>query len=109
VERLARSVPGVDVLEAPPARGGLEPEVAVALAGRARARMAARSFRTVVLIGGDTAAAVLGADPRRVGGTVAPGMPWSRDRRGGGPLVVTKAGGFGGQNALVELFNGETV
>ena len=51
---------------------------------------------TLVVIGGDTAAALLGDAPRMVGGFVAPGMPWSRDDDGGGPLVVTKAGGFGG-------------
>ncbi len=105
MERLSVARPAIELLEAPAAAGDLVPEVALELAGRARARMAERSFATVVLIGGDTAAAVLGAAPRLVGGTVAPGLPWSRDEHGGGPLVVTKAGGFGTPDTLVELFN----
>jgi len=44
-----------------------------------------------------------------VGGHAAPGMPWSLDEHGGGPLVVTKAGGFGGPDALVDLFTSHTV
>jgi D-threonate/D-erythronate kinase len=104
VARLVHAVPGIDVLEAPAATGDLVPAVALELAGRARARMADGRYATVVLIGGDTAAAVLGAAPRRVGGTVAPGMPWSRPARGDGPLVITKAGGFGDPDALVRLF-----
>jgi uncharacterized protein YgbK (DUF1537 family) len=105
MERLAAACPTVELLETPPAVGDLVPDVAIELAGRARARMAERSYATVVLIGGDTAAAVLGAAPRLVGGTVAPGLPWSRDRRGDGPLVVTKAGGFGTPETLAELFS----
>jgi uncharacterized protein YgbK (DUF1537 family) len=105
VARLRAAVPAVDALEAAPATDDLVPAVALELAGQARARMADRPYATVVLIGGDTAAAVLGPGPRTVGGTVAPGMPWSRDAKGGGPLVVTKAGGFGGPDALVDLFD----
>ena len=108
VGRLVAAIPEVDVLAAPPVAGDLEPEVATELARKAHARMAARSYRTVVLVGGDTAGAVLGGAARRVGGVVAPGMPWSRDERGAGPLVVTKAGGFGGVDALVTLFGRET-
>jgi uncharacterized protein YgbK (DUF1537 family) len=104
MDRLAAACPAVDVVEAPPATGDLVPEVAMELAGRARARMAEHAYATVVIIGGDTAAAVLGAAPRLVGGTVAPGLPWSRDAKGGGPLVVTKAGGFGDRDTLVRLF-----
>jgi 4-hydroxythreonine-4-phosphate dehydrogenase len=108
VARLRDTVPLVDALEAPPATDDLVPAVALELAGHARARMGDRHYATVVLIGGDTAAAVLGPGPREVGGSVAPGMPWSRDAKGGGPLVVTKAGGFGGPDALVDLFRRQT-
>jgi uncharacterized protein YgbK (DUF1537 family) len=66
------------------------------------------SFDTLLVIGGDTAAAVLGDEPRLVGGTVAPGMPWSLDADGGGPLVITKAGGFGDPDALARLLSRET-
>jgi uncharacterized protein YgbK (DUF1537 family) len=59
-----------------------------------------------MIIGGDTAAAVLGAEPMVVGGTLAPGVPWSRRADGTGPLVVTKAGGFGHRDTLVDLLAG---
>ena len=36
-----------------------------------------------------------GDEPMVAGGTLAPGVPWSRRADGSGPLVVTKAGGFG--------------
>lgn len=96
--------PGVEVLEAPPADGELDAAVAIELAGRVHAHLASCTVRTLVLVGGDTAAAVLGAEPRLVGGTVAPGLPWSRTAAGDGPLVVTKAGGFGTLTTLVDLF-----
>jgi uncharacterized protein YgbK (DUF1537 family) len=34
---------------------------------------------------------------------VAPGAPWSRPVRADGPLVVTRAGSFGADDALVDL------
>ena len=68
--------------------------------------LAARPFGVLVIVGGDTAAAVLGDEPLVVGGTLAPGMPWSRRADGSGPLVVTKAGGFGHRDTLVDLLAG---
>ena len=60
----------------------------------------------LVLTGGDVAAAVLaalGASALRLGGEVAPGQPWGV--LAGGPLsgrpVATKAGSFGGEDALL--------
>ncbi len=47
---------------------------------------------TLIVLGGDTAAEVLGAGAMVVGGTVAPGTPWGRRADGGGPLVITTAG-----------------
>jgi uncharacterized protein YgbK (DUF1537 family) len=61
------------------------------------------SIGTLVVVGGDTAAAVLGPDSLVVGGMVAPGTPWARAHDGGGPLVVTRAGSFGTRSALAEL------
>jgi uncharacterized protein YgbK (DUF1537 family) len=58
---------------------------------------------TVILIGGDTAAAVLGDRPVEVGGTVAPGVAWCRPSGDTGSLVLTKPGGFGGPSALIDL------
>ena len=89
--------------------GELRPEVAMVLAERASRWILDAQPDTIIVIGGDTAAALLGDAPRLVGGCAAPGMPWSRDEAGGGPLVVTKAGGFGGPDALVDLVCGETV
>jgi uncharacterized protein YgbK (DUF1537 family) len=74
---------------------------ACALAAACRQVLAAVDVATLVVLGGDTAAAVLGPEPLAVGGTVAPGTPWAR--RGDGVLVVTRAGGFGTDAGLVEL------
>ena len=60
------------------------------------------ALATVVIIGGDTAAALLGDATVRVGGTVAAGVPWIR--MDDGRLFVTRAGGFGTDTSLVELF-----
>lgn len=106
VARLAAARPEVEILSAPPADGDLSPEHAAEVAGRAVERFAHAA--TVVILGGDTAAAVLGDRPRLVGGYAAPGMPWSRDSSGNGPLVITKAGGFGGPDALVDLLTDQT-
>ncbi len=109
LHRLSTARRDTTVMSVPSADGELQPEVATALAARAALWIAAARPDTIVVIGGDTAAALLGDAPRSVGGFVAPGMPWSRDESGGGPIVVTKAGGFGGPDALVELLRGETV
>jgi len=107
--RLSVARPDVAILLVPMAEGELQPEFAIALAEQAADRIAHIRPDTIILIGGDTAAALLGDEPRAVGGFVAAGMPWSREVTGGGPLVVTKAGGFGGPDSLVELLRGETV
>jgi uncharacterized protein YgbK (DUF1537 family) len=107
VARLQASGVAVAVVAAPEVADGADLDVAVAEALADEARVVAESLqpRTVVLIGGDTAAAYLGDAPRLVGGTVAPGMPFSVDADGRGPVVITKAGGFGATDALVELFS----
>ncbi len=75
------------------------------LAARGLAMVKDAGVQTLIIIGGDTAAAVLGSHPVRVGGTVAAGMPWCRRVDGDGPLVVTRAGGFGTATSLVELLD----
>ena len=77
--------------------------VAADLGAAATALLASRPFGVLVIVGGDTAAAVLGDEPLVVGGTLTAGVPWSRRVDGSGPLVVTKAGGFGHRNTLVDL------
>lgn len=103
--RLAALAPDVEILAAADAEGPLHTDVANALAAEARTRVEVLQPATIVVIGGDTAAAFLGDAPRLVGGSVAPGLPWSRDEQGGGPLVVTKAGGFGDADTLVRLLS----
>jgi uncharacterized protein YgbK (DUF1537 family) len=113
LRRLSIARPDIAIISVPLTDGELQPAVATALAERASDRLASICPDTIIVIGGDTAAALLGDAPRLVGGFVAPGMPWSRDAvdggGAGGPVVVTKAGGFGGPDALVDLLRGETV
>ena len=104
----AAALAGVQVLSTPRAT---EP-VTDAQAERAAAELAADARRrldgvgTLVIVGGDSAAAMLGDDVLVAGGTVAPGIPWARRADGSGPLVVTKAGGFGTPDTLVDLLTG---
>lgn len=103
LERLRTECPDVEILAVPrPASGSdLEPRHAAELAPSARSLMAACA--AVVIVGGDTAAAVLGDGPRLVSGFAGPGMPFGVGPDGAGPVVVTKAGAFGGDDALVEV------
>jgi uncharacterized protein YgbK (DUF1537 family) len=84
-------------------------QMAEDLAATARALADAAPVGTLVVVGGDTAAAVLGAAPLLVGGTLAAGTPWARRPGGDGPLVVTRAGSFGTRSALAELVWGRLV
>jgi uncharacterized protein YgbK (DUF1537 family) len=78
--------------------------VAAELAQRARAHLAAHPASVVVLVGGETAAAFLGDRPMAVVGTMAPGVACSSPLADpAAPLVVTRPGGFGGPDALVDL------
>ncbi len=72
--------------------------VAAALAASARSRADQRTFGALVVIGGDTADAVLGDTIVDVGGSVTPGSAWGRAL--GWPLIVTRAGGFGDPSDL---------
>lgn len=107
VEELRRRRPDVDVITARPHPGGaLDPAVAQELAREGRRSMDEHGYRTVVLVGGDTAASFLGDARRWVGGTVLPGLPWSVGDEAG-VVVVTKAGAFGGVDTLVRVFDEE--
>lgn len=81
-------------------------EVARVLATLATDPRIASRFGGLVMTGGDTAAAVcaaLAATAIRLGGDVLPGIPWG-SLEGGvlpGLPVVTKAGSFGGEDALL--------
>jgi 4-hydroxythreonine-4-phosphate dehydrogenase len=56
----------------------------------------------LVIIGGDTAAAVLGHADTLVHGSLEPGTPWMTVARLEMP-VITRAGGFGSDHALIDL------
>lgn len=74
---------------------------AVELARRARAAACAAPNAALVLIGGDTAAAVLGEDQVTVHGMLGPGTAWGEGADG--RCVVSRAGGFGDVDDLVDL------
>jgi uncharacterized protein YgbK (DUF1537 family) len=97
-------VPGVTVVEPPEGWDGDPEIVALELATRAHDLLGARRFGLVVLLGGDTADAFLGERAVHVLGSVGVGMAYGTLVVGGRALgVVTKPGGFGATNALVDL------
>ena len=105
------SIAGVTVLASPTAnRPFVAPtdaeRVACDLGTAAHDLLATRRFGVLVILGGDTAAAILGDEQMVVGGTLAPGVPWSQRGDGSGPLVITKAGGYGHPTMLLDLLAG---
>ena len=60
---------------------------------------------TIVVIGGDTAEAVIGDQALVVSGTIAVGAPLSAFHGSATPAIITKAGGFGHPLTLVELLD----
>lgn len=92
----------------PPALAELDADaVARRLAQRAAARFQATGAQALVLLGGDTARAVLdalGVATLSVRGHVIPSIPWGEAEVDGRPvIVVTKAGGFGAPDALSRI------
>ncbi|MBP7000284.1 four-carbon acid sugar kinase family protein [Amaricoccus sp.] len=87
---------------------GFDPAAAGARFAEGIARMAERGgFATVLGCGGETADAILGAlgvGVLRVEGEILPGVPVSAMLAGGRPMrLVTKSGGFGGEDALAQV------
>jgi uncharacterized protein YgbK (DUF1537 family) len=74
---------------------------AVALARAAREI----AVGTLIVIGGDSAARVLGGGDRWVGGLLAPGTPWCPPTVDA-PMIVTRAGGLGSAMTLRDLVLG---
>ncbi|MBI4883302.1 MAG: hypothetical protein HY826_04525 [Actinobacteria bacterium] len=108
IRRLRVARPTVEIVATDVPDGELHLGAVATVAAHARSRTKRLRPGTIVVIGGDTAADLLGDSPRIVGGFAAAGMPWSRDESGDGSLVISKAGGFGSPDALVDLFDGET-
>lgn len=100
-----RRLRDTDVMATSVPDGELHHRAVLELVAQARARIEQLRPRTMVVIGGDTAAELLGSAPRLISGFAAPGMPCCRTDDG--HLVITKAGGFGGPDALVDLLGGE--
>ena len=104
IQRLQTAHPDVEIIATSVPEGELHAAAVATLAIHAHERIEQRQPRTVVIVGGDTAAAWMGDAPQLVSGFAAPGMPFIRI---GDTLVITKAGGFGGPDALVDLLGGE--
>ena len=99
---------GADVVVAtPPEAGVIEAAAADAMAARLAANawrwLAAGGAQSLVILGGDTAAAVLGGRGLRVLGTLDTGVPLCITEEGS--TVVTKGGGIGTPNTLAELLS----
>ena len=73
---------------------------AVLLAEAVRRAMAQRRYATIIVLGGDTAAALLGNEPMVVHGILAPGAAWGHLHDA---VLVTRPGGFGDDTALADL------
>jgi uncharacterized protein YgbK (DUF1537 family) len=93
------------VPDGPVDAGRADAEVARLAAQVSEVAAKARNLAAIVVLGGDTAAAVLGTAAVRVLGSVAPGTAWLVSPQYRLP-VVTRAGGFGDERALAELLWG---
>jgi 4-hydroxythreonine-4-phosphate dehydrogenase len=102
---LAASRPGVEVISTPAAANGDPIAVATRLAKEVVARLASVGGRSAVLAtGGDAALAIcreLGVAVIRPRVELLSGVVLS-ETAAGGPLLATKAGGFGGPSLLLE-------
>jgi uncharacterized protein YgbK (DUF1537 family) len=104
---LRRTRPDAAIVTPPAAPDGDAGAVARGLAEHAVARLRAIDGGALVLVGGDTARAVLdalGVRTLRVRGHVIPSIPWGEaDVAGLTVIIATKAGGFGAPDALSRI------
>jgi uncharacterized protein YgbK (DUF1537 family) len=82
--------------------GDAAQSAAQALARAVHERLERVAVDAIVVIGGDTTAAILGERPVRVLGSLGQGTAWVASPRFEQP-VVTRAGGFGDDRALIDL------
>ncbi|HEX2782567.1 MAG TPA: hypothetical protein VHN36_03205, partial [Ilumatobacteraceae bacterium] len=95
---------GVAVVMSNDARGGDPEAIAAEVAARAHRRVITIGARSVILVGGDTAAAFIGAAPVRVFGSIGVGISLGEAEIDGRRLrLASKPGGFGTANTLVDL------
>lgn len=101
---IRESCPAVAVVMSADDRTGDADAVAADLAARAHRLVGELGARSVILIGGDTAAAFIGDAPVEVFGSVAPGISLGDAVFGSRRLrLAAKPGGFGAPNTLVDL------
>ena len=98
---------GADAVVATPAvAGGIDDAAAEAMAARLAAAswawLAETRAPSLIVLGGDTAAAVLGDQPLRVLGSIDTGLPLCTTEDGG-LTVVTKGGSIGAPDTLAKL------
>jgi uncharacterized protein YgbK (DUF1537 family) len=104
----ALAAAGVDVVMSPEIRGGDAEAIAFEVAGRAHRLVGELGARSVILVGGDTAAAFIGDVPVAVLGSIGVGISLGEARFGTRWLRLgSKPGGFGTPNTLVDLVRGE--
>ncbi len=95
---------GVEIVMSPDGRDGDAEASAMEVAGRAHRMVGRLGARSVILVGGDTAAAFLGDTPVRVLGSVGVGISLGDATLAGRRLrLASKPGGFGTTNTLVDL------
>jgi D-threonate/D-erythronate kinase len=95
---------GVAVIASPEGGGDDPDDVAAELAKLARTQALMMRARSVVLVGGDTAAAFLGDSVVRVLGSIGNGISLGDVEFGGRQIrCAAKPGGFGSANTLVDL------
>lgn len=106
----AAELEGVEILDAStwPFRRGEEVKVVGELAESANARCARGDVAALVVVGGDTARALverLGVSRLDVWGEVGPGIPWAEATLPDGRVLVwvSKAGGFGNEDTLIQV------
>ena len=104
---LASEAPNIEIIaSSPPVHATVTATqagvTAALLADATRRARSNTTFASVVIIGGDTAAAILGDHERIIEGTIGPGLPWSID---GDSVVVTRPGGFGSDRSLIDVFS----
>ncbi len=105
----AHGRPAVDVLTTPAARADAA-TVAAGFGERVAEQLASASYDALVLVGGDGAAAALdriGATAVTVHSALAPGVPLGTIVGGAadGMCVVTKSGGFGNTDSLIQIID----
>jgi uncharacterized protein YgbK (DUF1537 family) len=95
---------GVVVVVSSDVRGGDPEAIATEVAARAHRQVSAVGARSVILVGGDTAAAFIGDAVVRVLGSIDVGISLGEaDIRGRLLRLASKPGGFGTANTLVDL------